>query len=303
MIELKRDTMVFSFPEVHKSAKLKINFRRTLRIPDSSKAYPLPPGFEDFPLRHVEDYEEKVPQEWITHGGILLPMYQSEAMWINFESDYAVDREHRYPFAVKIATGKVCAISGESWSEGVNGDPQNYAVIPEQPWLDGYCVDKGLIRQFVAAPLGHGLSAEEQVTGKADVGGLQIQVFPMKREVYLKRFKKSPEDFYAHFMMDSQFCVTESGVEMGLAPGGRMRQEIYEDPYDLSDWDTSITTRCFVHIANSMAWHTITGKEPPYPPRTAEEYRRAGLQWFDWYDDKNRVLPGRRTLSGLQSVV
>ena len=24
---------------------------------------------------------------------------------------------------------------------------------------------------------------------------------------------------------------------MGLAPGGRMRQEIYEDPYSIRDWD------------------------------------------------------------------
>jgi hypothetical protein len=29
-------------------------------------------------------------------------------------------------------------------------------VLPEQPWLDGYCVEKGYIRQFVAMPLGEG---------------------------------------------------------------------------------------------------------------------------------------------------
>jgi hypothetical protein len=300
MIELKQDTLVFSFPEVHKTAKLEIGFQRTLRIPNSDKVYPLPPGLGCFPLRHVEDYEGRVPQEWITHGGILLPMYQSEAMWLNFDSTHDYDRNVTYPFAVKISTGKICAISGEQWSDGLSRESQNYAVVPEQPWLDGYCIEKGVIRQFVASPLGNGETAEEQITGKAEFGGIQIQVFPMKREVYLRRFKKEPP-FEVHYMM-SDNCVRESSPEMGLAPGGRMRQEIYEDPYDLSDWDTTITTRCFVHIANSMAWHSITGKEPPYPPRTAEEYRRAGLPWFDWYDDKNRALPGRRALSGLQSV-
>jgi hypothetical protein len=301
MIELRQDKLVFSFPEVHKAATLEINFRRTLRIPNTDKAYPLPPGLGNFPLKHVEDYEGRVPQEWITHGGILMPMYQSEAMWIDFSSEYDDDRSTRYPFAVKIATGKVCAVSGEKWVDGFQGDPQNYVVVPEQPWLDGYCVEEGVIRQFVAAPLGDGVTAEEQVTGKAEVGGVQIQVFPMKREVYLKRFEKSPVGSFAHFMIDAPLCCMEDGLEMGLAPGGRMRQEIYEDPYDLSDWDTSITTRCFVHIANSMMWHTITGKEPPYPPRTEEEYRRAGLPWFDWYDDRNSVLPGGKVLAGMES--
>ena len=41
MIELKHDSLMFSFPEVHPEAKLTINFQRTLRIPDDGKDYPL----------------------------------------------------------------------------------------------------------------------------------------------------------------------------------------------------------------------------------------------------------------------
>ena len=44
---------------------------------------------------------------------------------------------------------------------------QNYLVAPDQPWLDGFCVAKGLIRQFVAMPLGKGYTAEAQLTGAA----------------------------------------------------------------------------------------------------------------------------------------
>src|SRR5512138_645505 len=57
-------------------------------------------------------------------------------------------------------------------------------VVPEQPWLDGFCVAKDVIRQFVAVPLGAGYSIEEQITGKAEHGGLQIHVYPMKKERY-----------------------------------------------------------------------------------------------------------------------
>ena len=52
--------------------------------------------------------------------------------------------------------GKVCAVSGEPWSDDLDADGQNYVVAPDQPWFDGYCVDKGVIRQFIAMPLGKG---------------------------------------------------------------------------------------------------------------------------------------------------
>ena len=45
--------------------------------------------------------------------------------------------------------------------------------------------------------------------------------------------------------------------DMGLAPGGRMKQEIYDDPYGLDAWDQRHYSRCFVTIANSIAWARI----------------------------------------------
>ena len=68
-------------------------------------------------------------------------------------------------------------------------------VAPRQPWLDGFCVRKGMIRQFVAMPLGAGYTAEEQITGEAEHGGVQIVVYPMKREAFERRFQKTAEDW------------------------------------------------------------------------------------------------------------
>ena len=73
-------------------------------------------------------------------------------------------------------------------------------VSSEQPWLDGYCVEKGLIRQFVAMPLGSGYSAEEQLSGKAEHGGMQIIVYPMKKSVFEKRFPERDEELHAEVM-------------------------------------------------------------------------------------------------------
>ncbi len=157
---------------------LEIEFQRTLRIPDDGKVYPLPAGLSRFPLRSVDDFTDAMPDLWRKRGGVAMPMYQSEALWIRFSS--------RYPFAVKVGAGKINAVSGEPWSAGLPRAPQGYVVTPGQPWLDGFCIGEGAIRQFVAMPLGAGYSVEEQVTGHAEFGGMQFQVYPMNAEFYFR---------------------------------------------------------------------------------------------------------------------
>jgi len=302
MIELKSDRLAVSFNELPLRPTLTIDFQRTLRIPDDGRDYPLPPGLGSFPLRHIDDYGRRVPSSWLKRGGVLLPMWQSEALWLNFDSNYVRDRRTNYPFAVKVATGKISAITGEPWQRGLSRNPQDYLVVPEQPWLDGYCVQKGLIRQFVAMPLGEGYSVEEQLTGDAEFGGIQIEVFPMRREVFERRFPIDRHPHQAERCLFSLSAEPASAAGMGLAPGGRMRQEIYEDPYSIHDWDTEHGSRCFVHLVNSATWQAVTGQLPPTKPPTAEQYTNAGYPWFDYYDAEQTALKGSDILDRLKTV-
>ena len=290
MIELHDNRLVFRFPEVHEDAVLTVDFQRTLRIPDDNREYPLPPGLGSFALQHVDDYIGRAPQSWQRHGGVFLPMYQAEAMWINFSTSY--------PMAVKVAAGKINALTGEPWKNEICESPQDYLVVPDQPWLDGFCVRKETIRQFVAMPLGEGYTAEEQLTGAAEHGGLQIVVYPMKAAVYEAQQK-------VECLHDVQFspAVTYSAApEMGLAPGGLMRQEIYEDEYGFDAWETSVRSRCFLHILNSVQYLAVCGVEPPTMPPTAAAYTDAGLPWFDYYGGDLNALEGSEKLAGLDSV-
>ena len=61
-----------------------------------------------------------------------MPMHQAEVMWLCFRSSRG------YPFAVKVAAGKVNAVSAQSWSEVLNRWPQDYVVSPGLPWFDYY---------------------------------------------------------------------------------------------------------------------------------------------------------------------
>jgi hypothetical protein len=177
MVTLEGDRLVFRFPDVHEEARLTVTFQRTLRIPDD-RDYPLPPGLGAFPLWHIDDYRRGLPKAWVDRGGVLMPMHQAEGMWISFSS--------AYPMAVKVATGKVNAITGSPLTLGLHRAPQDYLVTPDQPWLDGFCVKQGVIRQFVAMPLGQGYSVEEQLSRTAEHGGLQLIVHPLKAAAYRK---------------------------------------------------------------------------------------------------------------------
>ena len=282
-IELRDNQLIFRFPNVHEDAELMIEFQRTLRIPDDNREYHLPPGLGKFPLNRVDDYPDNLPDTWEEHGGVFLPMYQAEAMWINFHADY--------PMAVKIAAGKINSVTGAAWKEELSNTLQDYLVVPKQPWLDGFCVEKGLIRQFVAMPLGEGYTAEEQLTGEAEHGGLQIAVYPMQASWY----RPTPPVL-------CDVLMSPPAPEMGLAPGGLMRQEIYEDTYGFDTWETSIQSRCFVHIVNSVQLLHLTGCEPPGKPRTAQDYTAAGLPWFNYYGKDLSSLKGAEKLLGLDSV-
>jgi hypothetical protein len=293
MITLEADALVFRCPEVHSKAQFSLSFQRTLRIPDDGRDYPLPPGLGRFSLRHIEDYSERVPEKWLKRGGVIMPMYQAEAMWLSFESWLSFDGD--YPFALKVATGKINAVTGAPWSQPLNRDPQDYLVLPEQPWLDGYCVEKGIIRQFVAAPMGRGITVEEQLAGGAEWGGIQLLAYPMKAE----RFEHLEEERRARFGNHFAWCCETTA--RGLAAGGRMRQHIYEDEFDLTDWDQDHCSRCFISIVSSEDWTAVTGEPMPSKPVTARTYAAAGLPWFNYYAE-GPALEGGEILQGIASI-
>ncbi|KAI0201741.1 hypothetical protein F4808DRAFT_423651 [Astrocystis sublimbata] len=161
---------------------LSISFQRTVRVPDNTNDVKLPPGLGQFPLFKVSDFASKLPADIGAKGGVFFPMYQREAMWINFNANR--------PFMIKIYAGGVNAVSGENQGETLDTKArrldlvsnkksvQDYVVVPGQRWIDGFAVSPGTVRQFVAMPLGTGYTVEAQLTGQEIVGGLQLEITP-----------------------------------------------------------------------------------------------------------------------------
>lgn len=72
---------------------------------------------------------------------------------------------------------------------------------------------------------------------------------------------------------------------MGIAAGGQITQKIYPDYNDVAVYDTSLCARVFINICNSRSWTTITGLEMPSTPIDIWAYQRAGIPWFNLYDE------------------
>jgi hypothetical protein len=264
-------------------ARFAVAFQRTLRVPDDGRIYPLPPGFGALPVFKVADHANRLPPEWREQGGAFIPMCQREALWLSFAA------ASWKPNAVKVAIGRVNAISGEADDQGLRDSPQNYIVCPEQPWLDGINSGQGSIRQFVAMPLGGGYTVEASVRGREEVGGIQITMFEPKPGRFPDQPPARPE------LAAGPFAGMATAQPMGLGAGGVIRQKIYPDPCGIETWDQENFGEVVIHILNSEQFREVTGLEPPPTPIDAKAYAEFGLPWFDLYDEeRSDIAPAER---------
>ncbi|MFJ7178579.1 hypothetical protein ACIQXA_19745 [Streptomyces massasporeus] len=332
-----------------------VRFIRTLRLPETG-THPLPPGLGEFPVRRVADYADRVPEAWRARGGVMLPVYLREAMWLSFAGTSE-------PAALQVGVGKVCAVSGRPWSDRPARGPQNYVVLPRQPWLDGINSGTGTVRQFVAVPLGLGATVEGQVTGEEVWGGVQLQSFALNDRA-LARWREeerrrqvppapAPPGGYGAAMPAAfgspaagghgapaaggygaaipmaapsapgavpapaatgaappapgaapaaPVSAPRAATAMGLGVGGSMRQEVYQDDRPLSDWSQQPAGRVFVHLVTPPEWRRITGEAAPPSPVDRAAYTRAGLPWFDYYDEEAEDLAPTDTLRSVKPV-
>merc|ERR1711871_230643 len=180
-VSIKGDKLQFFFDSKQSNPEMEVSFQRTLRVPMNDGNYPLPPGFGKFPLERVMAHAKKkaIPEDWVKMSGAMMPMYQCEAMWMNFWTGYSSygNKKPAQGCALQIAAGGKNVLTGEDFStQHLTKD--GYIVTPEQKWLDGVLGGDGVVSQFVASHRGDGVSIESQLRGCDKVGGLQIMCVP-----------------------------------------------------------------------------------------------------------------------------
>jgi hypothetical protein len=265
--------------EIRFGDRLSLSLQRTLRVPGTGGPYPLPPGLGRLPV-HV------APEP----GAFVVPLRQGEALWLAFDGAWWK------PNAVQVGVGDVNALTGGPWADGLRGDPQNYVVCPEQPWLDGINTGGATVRQFVAMPLGRGATVAEQLSGPDAAAGLRVRVFEPRPGRFPDEEPERPP------RPPGPPTPAASAAGMGVAAGGEIRQRIHPDRHGIETWDPDGPTEAFVAILNSAQYRALTGRRPPGPPIDAATYTRYGLPWFDRYDEPLGDIPGSGRLAGVEPV-
>jgi hypothetical protein len=117
----------------------------------------LPPDLGEFSEYRVADYF--CPDEW-SKDGIFISVKENEPLWI--------DLRQNSECACLCSIQRLNPVTGEpaNLENGLSKDPQqNYMVLPQQLWLDGYAND-GKVYQFTATKEGVGLAVSEYVLPK-----------------------------------------------------------------------------------------------------------------------------------------
>jgi hypothetical protein len=259
--------------------RFELALQRTLRVPEDGETYPLPPGLGRLPLLTSSEAGGRLPA-----GEVLAPLHQREAVWLAFGG------ASWKPNAVQVGAGRINAVTGEPWGEGLRDDPQDYLVTPDQPWLDGINSGDGTVRQFVALPLGTGATIEAQLTGEESGAGLVVRVF----EPRPGRFPDVPPP-------PAPGRVARMG-SMGLGAGGAIRQKLYPDRHGIDTWDPERTATVRIRLLNSEAWTEVTGRPAPPSPISARTYAEHGLPWFALYDEERGDLAPSERFAGLRGA-
>ncbi|KAL2018083.1 hypothetical protein VTK56DRAFT_1269 [Thermocarpiscus australiensis] len=241
---------------------IRIRLKRTLRLPDDDKVYDLPAEFRSFPLFNAAQFQKTLPEAMELKGGLLVAMYQREAMFLEF--DFWGRGPHCRRMALRVLMGGVNTISGEAKQSGDNfaGDTQDYIVIPGQKWLDGFRVSQNEVRQFVAMPMGLGYSVEKQITSEEFVGGIQLEILrerPPKLELDCRDM--TPQTWRSDGVVRSPASANPLGVDgritprsLGLKPGDTfdLSQEVLDVvkfyyPEYRSHWKPQPDCECSAH--------------------------------------------------------
>ncbi|KAM0248958.1 hypothetical protein ACHAP5_003167 [Fusarium lateritium] len=286
-----------------------ITFKRTIRVPDNDESTALPPDMGSLPLFKVDDYADTLPVNMAQKGGLFLPMYQREALWINFKLNSHWPPFAKSRYAIKIYVGGINAISGEPAVPNAatslrrrnllkNGKTlQDYIVVPDQYWLDGIAVEPGQVRQFVAMPVGTGHSVEAQMTGEETTAGIQFEIsrldiFPKPARV---NSNGSPLSNY-NLVNGSVLHVVErlrggggekESPEMNISAGGRITQSII--PLSQREYRKTVPVTFNVQVLSSTSFEQVTGKKPPKSPVTAKTYAKCGYPFFSINEEPTTV--------------
>ena len=268
------DKLTFVFPAIHHHAVLQVQLCRTLRVPNDGQSHAAPTGFEAFPMMTTG-------KEDVQHQ---LPLYPSDALWLNFVSSSG------FPFAVRVDFDQRCAVTGISFQEELtqgirrtknrNENLQNFLVIPEQKTLDGHSVGGEQFAQFV-------LEQQDKVKR------LTIWVYPLKKDLYQKMLfgNAMHNGRLSEATRWGQYHEFEEMTGESKMGAGLVNQAIEPNLRPVEDWDLDAGQSVTIELVPMLEWLSDKDNKPLHHPYTQAIYQKLGYPWSDHYVELKPIAP------------
>jgi hypothetical protein len=138
-------------------------------------------------------------------------------MWMSFKASC--------PFAIKVYIGGINVISGEPKVETLATIARRQKLMKldmpiqddlvagpshkHQDWIDGIVKRDGSVSQFVAMPLGLGCTVEGQISAQESIGGVQIEITPIKDIQAMQIFIKTLVGKTITLNVRRYYCIWE----------------------------------------------------------------------------------------------
>lgn len=214
-LDFELDPNCISVTDFHADTSVKIDFRRTARVPDDGETYKAPPPLSVFPLFSSRHYQQRLPEQMRKKGDIFFPMLQRETFTIGFQA-----KTDNNQFAIRVLTGSVNVITGNSAKHENSSDEQDYIVVPQQSVLSGFKSGANVMKQFVTMPMGSEYTVEKQVTGEEYIGGVQFEIIPRLRQSVV--FTRAPASQDEPLDSENRLDLLSTPRQLGLQTGAKV---------------------------------------------------------------------------------
>lgn len=247
--------------------------------------------FVAMPLGEGYTVEEQLTDE-ATHGGFQIVVFEPLADRFPLENPVRTQERRQKAIQNRILNKQKIFIANldpllRPLAECFQSGADNYFSMP--PEMQVLLLRH--IRELMISKLG-----QEAAAGWEDY---YIEEFPNRVTQYYEDdgcLRSAPAALF------SAPAAPASQVEMGIARGGSIKQQILRDHYGVQSWDETAKRRLNIRIVNSDRFHEITGELPPESPITMEAYQEQGIPWFDQYDETTESVAPAKKLAAVKSV-
>jgi hypothetical protein len=289
MLRIGWPRLVFDFSDRGQDCSCWVGLRTTVRVPDDGRVYPLSMLLDDLPLRARADMSVAGAPSGAATGEFLTTFPSGCALALTFgegpDPDGFTPYQDEPPFAIKLGLRGVNVLTGLPLADGLQTDPQDYIVAPDEPWLNGYPLVDGMARQLVAGPA-------SGVIDPWTTADLELIVYPMRPKGVAARTRCRRRPLPGAHEAPGR----RAAAAAGFALGGRIRERLFSDPYGIDSWDLQRGIRCRITFLDAVEWLSLTGTWPEHEQTSFNDYAESGWGWFELRAPRSDARTARRKL-------